>query len=86
MRILAIYNKESDHARATEDFLYEFERRTGYKIETLSPYDRENESLLRAYDIVEYPTIIALSESGELLHIWKGMPIPLINEVSYYLG
>ena len=23
MRILAIYNKESDHARATEDFLYE---------------------------------------------------------------
>ena len=85
MRILAIYNKESDHARATEDFLYEFERRTGYKIETLSPYDRENESLLRTYDIVEYPTIIAISEFGELLHIRKGVPLPLINEVSYYL-
>ena len=85
MRIIAIYNKESDHARATEDFLYEFEKRTGYEIETLSPFDKENESLLHTYDIYEYPTIIAISEFGELLHIWKGVPLPLINEVSYYL-
>jgi len=37
------------------------------------------------YDIVEYPTIIALSDSGQLQNLWRGLPLPTISEVSFYV-
>ena len=37
------------------------------------------------YDIVEYPTIVALSDSGQLQNQWRGLPLPTISEVSYYV-
>jgi hypothetical protein len=44
----------------------------------------ENTDFCTTYDIVEYPTIITLGNSGEVIAIWRGRNLPLINEVSYY--
>lgn len=79
-----VYKVESDHARAVIDYLRDFKRQTGKDLEEIDPDTREGTALCRTYDIVEYPTIVALDDSGILQNMWKGQPLPTISEVSYY--
>jgi len=85
MKAILVYKDDSEHARAVIDFMREFERRTGKKIETLEPETPAGSSFCQTYDIVEYPTIVALDTQGKLLQYWKGFPLPQITEVSYYV-
>lgn len=85
MRTLVIYKEESDHAREVIDYLRDFERQTGRELETLDPETREGADFCRAYDIVEYPSLVALSDDGRLQNLWRGQPLPTISEVSYYV-
>lgn len=84
MRVVVVYRLESDHAREVMDFLRDFSRQTGKVLEELDPDSRAGESFCRTYDIVEYPTLIALSDNSQVQHLWRGRPLPQINEVSYY--
>lgn len=84
MKIIAIYKEESDHAREVREFIHEFERRIGFEIEVRDPEHRDNLFFMQAYDIVEYPTLIAVENDGRMLQMWRGRPLPTIDEVSYY--
>lgn len=84
MNAMVIYKPDTDYARTVEDFLRDFFRQTGTELKTLNPDTAEGTELCRVYDIVEYPTIIALSDNGQLQNSWRGLPLPTINEVSYY--
>ncbi len=84
MRVVVVYKTESDHAREVFDYLRDFERQTGHQIEEIDPDSREGADFCRVYDIVEYPTILALDPNGQLLTQWRGRPLPTISEVSYY--
>ena len=75
---------ESDHARSVLTFLDDFARQTGRTLETVNPDTAEGAHTCRTYDIVEYPTVVAVDDSGRVLHVWRGLPLPLISEVSYY--
>ena len=86
MKTFVVYKDESDHARAVITFLVDFRRQTGRIIESVDPETREGASLCRTYDIVEYPSVVALDDSGVLLHLWRGLPLPTISEVSYYVS
>lgn len=65
-------------------FVNDFARQTGKQLEVMEPESKEAESLVRTYDIVEYPTIIALSDDGQMQNMWRGTRLPTIGEVSYY--
>ena len=82
MRVVCIYRDNQDYSRSVNEWLENFRRQTGYEIETMNP--DENTEFCVTYDIVEYPTIIALGNSGEVLAMWRGRNLPLINEVLYY--
>ncbi len=82
MRIVCIYRDNEDYTRPVEEWLENFRRATGREIETMSPDD--SPAFCETYDIVEYPTIIALGNSGEVLNLWRGRDLPLLNEVMYY--
>jgi hypothetical protein len=84
MRVVVVYKNESDHARDVMDFLRDFKRQTGRDLETLEPDSRDGETFCRAYDIVQYPTVIAISDDSVMQNIWTGLPLPTISEVSYY--
>jgi hypothetical protein len=84
MRVVVVYKPESEHRRAVEDFLRDFTRQTGNIIETLNPDTKEGSDFARVYDIVEYPSMVALSDDGQLQSMWRGLPLPTISEVSYY--
>lgn len=84
MKVVVVYKSASEHARSVTEWLREFERRTGRHIDELDPETREGESFCRSYDIVEYPTLIALDDSGVVQNLWRGTMFPTISEVSYY--
>lgn len=85
MRVAVVYRYESDHAREVLSYLRDFSRQTGHEIEEIDPDTREGAHFCRTYDIVEYPTLAALSDDGQLQHMWRGRPLPTISEVSFYV-
>lgn len=82
MRVVCVFREGRDYSRTVTDWLEDFYRRTGDKIEVIDP--DEDTSFCEAYDIMEYPTIMALGPNGETTNIWKGLPLPLFDEVAYY--
>lgn len=84
MKVVIVYRSESEHGRPVEEYLRDFLRRTGSEIETLDPDSKDGASACRTYDIVEYPTVIALSDDGRMQNMWRGLPLPTISELSYY--
>ena len=86
MKVKVVYKEDSEHARAVSDFLRDFEYQTGHVLETLNPETPDGTSFCDTYDIIEYPTVIALSDDGVMQNLWRGVPLPTISEVSYYVG
>lgn len=84
MRVAIIYRTDSEHGRVVEEYLRDFSRQTGGNIETIDPDTKDGADLCRTYDIVEYPTVIALSDNGQVQNSWRGLPLPTIIELSYY--
>jgi len=85
MRVVVITKDNMEYSRQVSTYLNDFLRQTGHELETLNPESREGDTFCRTYDIVEYPTIITLSDDGALQHLWRGLPLPTISEVSYYV-
>lgn len=84
MRVVCVWRRESDYGRMVEEWITTFEHMTGKEIETLDPDTRDGGDFCRTYDIVEYPTIVALSDDGAVLASWPGKQLPLFDEVSYW--
>ena len=83
MRVVCIYRDRQDYSRSVDEWLENFYRQTGREIETMDP--DSNVGFCEAYDVVEYPTILALDDSGAVLASWRGRTLPLINEVLFYM-
>ena len=83
MRVVCIYRDNQDYSRSVDEWLENFRRQTGREVETMDP--DVNPGFCEIYDIVEYPTIMALSDRGEVRAFWRGKNLPLINEVLYYM-
>ena len=86
MRVVMVAKPNQDYSRGAETFLSDFSRQAGRAIEEMDPETREGEMFCRTYDIVEYPTIIALSNDGQVQNTWRGTTFPTISEVSYYVA
>ncbi len=83
MRVICIFRDNQDYSRAVTEWLEDFRRQTGREIETMNP--DENSNFCETYDVVEYPTILALGESGDVRATWRGTSLPLKDEVLYYM-
>ena len=84
MRVVCVYREGRDYSRAVSDWLEDLKRRAGYEMEVINPDESPN--FCEAYDIMECPTIMALGPSGEVAATWKGLPLPLFDEVTYYIN
>ena len=83
MRTVCIYRDRQDYSRSVDEWLDNFYRQTGREIEVMNP--DENVGFCESYDVVEYPTILALGDRGDVRASWRGKTLPLINEVLYYM-
>lgn len=85
MRIVCVWRDASDYGRTVTEWLTEFERRTGEEVESLDPDTRDGAGFCRAYDVVEYPTLMVLNDDGAALGTWRGPMLPTFDEVIYWL-
>jgi hypothetical protein len=80
-----VYRDESEQARPVIDYVRDFKRQTGHDLETLDPDTADGIEFCRVYDIIEYPTMVAMSADGQMQNMWRGLPLPTISEASYYI-
>ena len=83
MRVVCVYRDKQDYTRSVEEWIENLRRQTGREIETMDP--DKNPGFCEAYDIVDYPTIIALGNDGSVRSVWSGRDLPLMNDVLYYM-
>ncbi len=84
MKVIIIYRSDSEHGSTVEQYLRDFSTRTGRELEVMDPDSAEGIALCQTYDIVEYPSAIAISDDGQMQSTWRGLPLPTISELSYY--
>lgn len=84
MRVVVLTKEQTDYTRDVDSFLADFKRLTGHDLEVLDPESPDGTSFCEAYDLLEYPAIVALSDDGHMQNLWKGLPLPTMSEVSYY--
>lgn len=84
MKIVILYRPNSEFARPVEEFAHDIERQQNVKPELVSIDTREGALMGETYDITDYPAILATRESGEMLQMWIGPTLPLMNEVAAY--
>lgn len=85
MRVIVIYKEQTDYARQVNDYMFDFRRQTGRELEVMDPESRDGVGFCRTYDILQFPTIVALADDGQVQNKWVGLPLPTISEVSYYV-
>lgn len=84
MRAVIVWKDNTDYARSIIDWKREFDVRTGKEIEDVDPDTREGASFAKLYDVLKYPTILALSDDGREMQRWDGEFLPKIDDVSFY--
>ena len=87
MKVLVLYQHNSDHARDVETFVRDFQRQHDLgsnKVELLSVNTRDGAATASLYDILAYPAVLAISNDGSVLNAWPGPQLPLMNEVISY--
>lgn len=85
MKVVVIYKDNTDYAREVTDYLRDFKQQTGHDLEILDPESPDGVDFCRTYDILRFPSLIAISDEGQMQNIWQGTPLPTISEVSYYV-
>ena len=85
MKVVIVYRENTEYEREVTGWLREFEYRTGKTIDRIDPDSREGNAFCLTHDLVEYPSIIALDDMSKMQNMWRGVPLPLIDEVSYYV-
>ncbi len=85
MRTVLLWSEETDYASEVREWLRDFEHDTGGdKIESLDPQAGAGEEFAKAYDIVQYPAVAVVGDDGKLLQLWKGTPMPQIEQVAFW--
>ena len=76
--------EQQEYSRVLEEWLEGFRRYTGREIEMIGPDGREGVSFCEAYGVVEYPTILVLGDDGAVMAEWRGVEMPLFDDVAYW--
>jgi len=85
MKIVILYRPDSEHARLVEEFIHEYQRRhESDRLEILNVDSRDGSATASLYDVMQYPSILALREDGSILRSWEGDSLPLMDEVASY--
>ena len=85
MKAIILYHPHSAEARTLEEYAQDFKRRTNRVIDLVSLETREGAATASLYDIVRYPALMVLDQSGRLQMGWQGETLPLMDDLTGYL-
>lgn len=85
MKAVILYRPNSEGSRIVEEYARDFERSRGKQIELISLNTREGAATASMYDMMQNPGLMVLRDDGQMVAVWQGMQLPLMNEVAGYL-
>jgi len=85
MRVVVVYKDRTDYARSVIEYLRDFHHQTGHELEVMDPESPAGIDFCQVYDILSYPTVVAITDDGQMQNVWPGLPLPTISEVSFYV-
>ena len=85
MRIVIVLKTQSEYFREAEEWGVEYQLETGREVELIDPETIEGEIFASTRDIMQYPSLLILGGSGEIVKKWSGSPLPQFDQVSYML-
>lgn len=86
MKAVILYHPNQEFAGLAEDFKRDFESRMkGRQIELVSLETVEGAEMAKLYGVVRYPSILVISDSGQLQKLWQDRPLPMLDQVAAYL-
>lgn len=84
MKVVVLYRPKSEHAGQVMDYARDYKHFKNKELRLVSLDDLEGDDLAKLYDITTYPAVLALRDDGEMLKIWQGDILPLMDELDYY--
>jgi hypothetical protein len=85
MRVIVLYRQQSEHSRIVEEFIHDFNKRyVQAKFDVIDIDSREGIAMMSLYGVYTAPAIVATKDDGQMLQVWSGEKLPLINDVAYY--
>jgi hypothetical protein len=84
MKICVLYHPRSEYARIVEEYVHDFERQRGKTIKMISLDTRDGAATASLYDITQHPALLVLREDGQVVQMWTGNKLPLMDEVVAY--
>lgn len=85
MKVIILYRPDSEHASNVDTFVHDFQSRNpAVKLELLNADERDGVAKAGLYGIMRYPAIMVTTEDGQLLNLWEGEQLPLMDEVAAY--
>ena len=86
MKLVVLYQPNTEFARITEEYVQEFKGLHPEAEVVLVDVDSiEGSKQAQLYDVVQYPALLAIANNGSLLNMWSGNLLPLMDEVMGYL-
>ena len=85
MKVVCVWKENTDYAREVREWLADYKAQMGSEVESLDPETIDGEIFARAHDVVEYPSILAVDDASTTLKMWRGTPLPQVDEVAYYV-
>ena len=86
MKVLILYRPNSEHDTLVQRFVRDFMHRTSREVELVSLDTRDGAATASLYDVLQYPAVLVVENHGSVQQLWQGEQLPLIDEVSYFLG
>lgn len=88
MKTTIIWNEQTDYASEVRQWLRDFEHDTGRgnEIKHLDPESEEGSDFAKLYDILQFPAIVVTDNDGRMIQMWKGKPLPQIEQVAYWMS
>ena len=86
MKLVVLYRTNSEEHSKVEELVDDFKRSyPKSKIDILNVDSRDGIATASIYDILRYPSILAVQDDGTLIESWQGVEsLPRVGDLSIY--
>ena len=84
MKLAVLYRSKSEQERKVLELQHDYNHVTGRQLSLMDVNTRDGWSMASLYDVVQYPAVLATTDDGQLVQLWTGEHLPLMNEIMYY--
>ena len=88
MKVLVLYQPDSEHRRTVETFVRDFKYQheaNANQLEILDVNTRDGAATATLYDVTQYPTVLVTADNGSIIKSWIGDNLPLMDELASYV-